>query len=191
MNETYLQRADTLLQQYRTQEADAKLLDALGQVRDILVEEDDIVPALVHLLPTVLRVSRSEFGFLAEVAFNSSGDPYLKSHAVTNIYKPGFGLYDISSGLQFYNLDTLNGAILTSRQPVIANDPQTDPRRGGIPFGHAKLQAFMGLPFVLEDQLVGAVALANRPDGYTKTEVDFFAPLCRVSALLIAADRSA
>ena len=189
MNKTYLQRADVLLQQYRPQEADAKLLDALGQARDILVAEDDIVPALVHLLPTVLRASRSEFGFLAEVAFNSSGDPYLKSHAVTNIYKPGFGLYDISSGLQFYNLDTLNGAIMTECRPVVSNDPDNDPRSSGLPFGHARLEAFLGLPFLVDRDLVGAVALANRLDGYSQNEIDLLEPLCEIGALLIAAYR--
>jgi GAF domain-containing protein len=163
---------------------------ALNSALETYCRSRNLESILVELLPEVLHLSDSSFGFLAEVRYR--GDtPYLHSHAVTDIYKPGFGPHDIVSNLQFHNLDTLNGAILTSRQPVIANNPQTDPRRGGIPFGHAKLQAFMGLPFLLKDQLIGAVALANWPDGYTETEVDFFGPLCRVSALLIAADRSA
>ncbi len=189
MNQTYLQRADALLQHYRQQGADAKLLDTLGEARDILVAEDNIEPALVHLLPTTLRTTRSEFGFLAEVAFNSAGDPYLKSHAVTDIYKPGFGLYNIVSGLQFYNLDTLNGAIMTERRPVLSNDPDSDPRSGGLPFGHAHLTAFLGLPFLLDGDIVGATALANRLDGYSQRDIDLLQPLCEIGALLIAAYR--
>jgi len=189
VNQTYLQHADALLQHYRQQGADAKLLDTLGEARDILVAEDNIEPALVHLLPTTLRTTRSEFGFLAEVAFNSAGDPYLKSHAVTDIYKPGFGLYDIVSGLQFYNLDTLNGAIMTERRPVLSNDPDSDPRSGGLPFGHTHLTAFLGLPFLLDGDIVGATALANRLDGYSQRDIDLLQPLCEIGALLIAAYR--
>ena len=147
-----------------------------------------IETTFVALLPKILHLAHSRFGFLAEIRYRAN-TPYLHSHAVTNIYKPDFGPYDIVSNLQFHNLDTLNGAILTSRQPVISNDPQGDPRRGGIPFGHTELHTFIGLPFLLEDQLFGCIALANRPDGYDINVADFLAPLCCIASLLIAADR--
>ena len=189
-DDPFLHRAVDHLEEFRREGMQTALLAALAQALATCDNANKIEPAFVQLLPEVLRISGSRFGFLAEVCYNPAGAPYLKSHAVIDVYKPNFGPNDIVSGLQFHNLETLNGAILTSRQPVVANDPSTDPRSGGLPFGHAQLDAFLGLPFLLDGDLVGAAALANRPGGYSTTQVQLLAPLCEVGALLIASCRS-
>lgn len=171
------------------EEASAALLSALAQALMVYSTTTSVTKAFVHLLPEVLRASQSPFGFLAEVRYSAMNKPYLYSHAVTDIYKPGFGLYDIVTDLQFHNLDTLNGAIMTGRRPVLTNDPPNDPRSGGLPFGHAGLEAFLGLPFLVDDDLVGATSLGDRAGGYSEREVELLAPLCEIGGLLIAADR--
>ena len=56
-----------------------------------------------------------------------------------------------------------DGAALTTRQVVIANDPAHDPRSGGLPQGHPAMHAFLGLPITVEgekhriERLVGVV----------------------------------
>ena len=171
-------------------EASAALLSALAQSLTVYASNESVTKAFVHLLPEVLRVSQSPFGFLAEVRYSAPNRPYLYSHAVTDIYKPGFGLYDIVTDLQFHNLDTLNGAIMTGRRPVLTNDPPNDPRSGGLPFGHAGLDAFLGLPFLVDDDLVGATSLGDRPGGYSEREVELLSPLCEIGGLLIAIHRN-
>ena len=171
-------------------EASAALLSALAQALTVYTTTESVTKAFVHLLPEVLRVSQSPFGFLAEVRYSAPNRPYLYSHAVTDIYKPGFGLYDIVTDLQFHNLDTLNGAIMTGRRPVLTNDPPNDPRSGGLPFGHAGLEAFLGLPFLVDNDLVGATSLGDRPGGYSQREVELLAPLCEIGGLLIATHRN-
>lgn len=171
-------------------EASAVLLFALAQALMVYTTTESVTKAFVHLLPEVLRVSQSPFGFLAEVRYSAPNRPYLYSHAVTDIYKPDFGLHDIVTDLQFHNLDTLNGAIMTGRRPVLTNDPPNDPRSGGLPFGHAGLEAFLGLPFLVDGDLVGATSLGDRPGGYSKREVELLVPLCEIGGLLIATDRN-
>ena len=171
-------------------EALAALLSALAQSLAVYSTTESVTKAFVHLLPEILRVSQSPFGFLAEVRYSAMNKPYLYSHAVTDIYKPGFGLYDIVTDLQFHNLDTLNGAIMIGRRPVLTNDPPNDPRSGGLPFGHAGLEAFLGLPFLVDDDLVGATSLGDRPGGYSEREVELLAPLCEIGGLLIATHRN-
>ena len=171
-------------------EALAALLSALAQSLTVYSTTESVTKAFVHLLPEILRVSQSPFGFLAEVRYSAMNKPYLYSHAVTDIYKPGFGLYDIVTDLQFHNLDTLNGAIMTGRRPVLTNDPPNDPRSGGLPFGHAGLKAFLGLPFLVDDDLVGAASLGDRPGGYSEREVELLAPLCEIGGLIIATHRN-
>ena len=194
MDNPYFQKAISCLESFWVERgeqdtATATLLSALGRALMTFSTTKAIEPAFVELLPTVLLVSDSPFGFLAEVRYNSVGDPYLFSHAVTNIYKQGFGRDDIVSGLQFHNLETLNGAIMTGRRPVVTNDPKNDPRSGGLPFGHAGLEAFLGLPFLVADALVGAASLGDRPGGYAEPEVQLLTPLCEIGGLMIAASR--
>ena len=171
-------------------EASAALLSALAQSLTVYSSTESVTKAFVDLLPEVLRVSQSLFGFLAEVRYSAINKPYLYSHAVTDIYKPGFGLYDIVTDLQFHNLDTLNGAIMTGRRPVLTNDPPNDPRSGGLPFGHAGLEAFLGLPFLVDGDLVGATSLGDRPGGYSEWEIELLTPLCEIGGLLIATHRN-
>lgn len=168
-------------------ESAVALLSALAQAITVYSTTESVTKAFVQLLPEVLRVSQSP---LAEVRYSARNKPYLYSHAVTDIYKPGFGLYDIVTDLQFHNLDTLNGAIMTGRRPVLTNDPPNDPRSGGLPFGHAGLEAFLGLPFLVDEDLVGATSLGDRPGGYSDREVELLAPLCDIGALLIATHRN-
>lgn len=170
-------------------EASSVLLSALAQTLTVYSTTQSVTKAFVQLLPDILRISQSPFGFLAEVRYSGLNRPYLYSHAVTDIYKPGFGLHDIVTDLQFHNLDTLNGAIMTGRRPVLTNDPPNDPRSGGLPFGHAGLEAFLGLPFLVDDDLVGAASLGDRPGGYSEREVDLLAPLCEIGGLMIATHR--
>lgn len=171
-------------------ETSAALLSALAQSLTVYSTTKSVTKAFVHLLPEILRVSQSPFGFLAEVRYSTINKPYLYSHAVTDIYKPGFGLYDIVTDLQFHNLDTLNGVIMTGRRPVLTNDPSSDPRSGGLPFGHAGLDAFLGLPFLVDGDLVGATSLGDRPGGYSEREVELLAPLCEIGGLMIATHRN-
>jgi len=185
-------RLESLWEQRVTSQNDESseaLLSALAQALTVYSTTESVTKAFVHLLPEVLRVSQSPFGFLAEVRYSAPNKPYLYSHAVTDIYKPGFGLYDIVTDLQFHNLDTLNGAIMTERRPVLTNDPPNDPRSGGLPFGHAGLEAFLGLPFIVDGDLVGATSLGDRPGGYSERDVELLTPLCEIGGLLIATHR--
>ena len=152
----------------------------------------DRTPTFVHLLPHILETTNSNFGFLAEVVYPNSNPttPYLHSHAVVDIYKPNYTINDIVTNLNFHNLDTLNGAIMTSKAPVLATDPATDPRSGGVPVGHMKIAAFLGIPFIIDDQLLGACAMANKPGGYREAEIELCRPLAEIGGLLIAADRN-
>ena len=169
---------------------------ALARALWCYTQTKSIERAFVQLLPDALSISGSRFGFLAEVEYGASGAPYFLSHAVVDVYKPDFGPEDIVSGLQFHNLDTLNGAVMTSGSPVLTNEPDRDPRRGGLPPGHAPLKSYLGLPFLVPDgardsehALVGGAALANRPGGYSEADIALLQPLCDVAALMIAAHR--
>ena len=112
--------------------------------------------------------------------YEEDGTPYLKTHAITNIAwnDETQRLYDenVEQGLEFRNMDTLFGKVITGGSRIIANTPAKDPRRGGVPKGHPPLNAFLGLPFYHRDKLIGMVGIANRAAGYDEKLADSLSP---------------
>ncbi len=96
-------------------------------------------------------------------------------------------LYDkyASMGMEFTNLRSLFGVVMTTGKAVISNDPSTDPRRCGIPDGHPPLNSFMGLPLYNGETLVGMIGMANRPGGYNQDFIEYLQPLLTTCAHII------
>ncbi len=170
------------------------LLAAIGRVQSRYLVEHSEHAVFDRLLDDLVTITDSEYGIIGEVLRAKEGRPYLKTYAVTahawnaEIRKE-FG-ESIPREMEFYNLETLFGRVIKDRAPVIANEPATDPRGGGMPKGHPKLSAFLGLPFLLGDEIVGMAGIANRPGGYDQDLVDFLEPLLGACAQLIQALRN-
>jgi PAS domain S-box-containing protein len=180
-----LVRVDRAVPGERTPDS-TRLLDAMTRSQVQFIERDD--PALVFggLLADFLDLTDSVFGFIGEVLTDDRGDPYIRAHAQTNIAWDDAtrDLYDrtLAEGMEFHDLATLFGACLTTRAPVIANDPASDPRSGGLPDGHPPLTSFLGLPLVYGEALIGVVGIANRAGGYDEATVDYLTPLLATAA---------
>jgi PAS domain S-box-containing protein len=153
-----------------------------------------------RLLARILEFTASEYGFIGEVLQDERGSPYLKTHALTNIAwnEETRNLYESSraSGFTFRNLQTLFGAAMTSGEPVIANDPASDPRRGGLPKGHPAMHCFLGIPLFYGSEMVGLLGVANRREGYDTDLIGSMAPLTSscsslIQALRLEAERAA
>lgn len=147
-----------------------------------------------NLLSRVLTLTQSEYGFIGEIHHDPDGKPYLKSHAITNIAwneeTRKFYEANVASGLEFRNLETLFGHAIVTRQPVIANAPSSDERAGGLPQGHPPLNAFLGIPFLHGDEMVGLIGIANCPSGYDQATIQYLQPLVLTCSNLIYAYRS-
>lgn len=156
-----------------------------------VVEPDSLFDGLLRAL---LDLTDSEYGFIGETLRTANGDPYLKTHAITNIAwnqeTRRFYEDNAPNGLEFHNLKTLFGTVLTDEVPVIANSPATDRRRGGLPDGHPPLLAFLGLPLRSGGQMIGMAGVANRPDGYDEQLVQNLEPFLQTCSNAIFALRA-
>ncbi len=170
-----------------------QLLKAITRAQSEFITELDVRALFDGLLENLLAITESEYGFIGEVFFDPEGSPYLKTHAITNIAwndeTRRFYEENAPSGLEFRNLDTLFGAVLTTHEPVIANHPDSDPRAGGRPPGHPPLKAFLGLPFFQGQTFIGMVGVANRPGGYDRGLADFLKPFLTTCSNIIQAYR--
>jgi PAS domain S-box-containing protein len=156
------------------------LLATVAEAQALFIRERNEKDIFVGLLPSILRLTNSEYGFIGQV-LHRNGAPYLKTTAISDIAwdETSRKFYDdnIADGLEFTNLQSLFGYTLRTGETIISNDPASDPRSGGRPGGHPPLRSFMGIPIRAAGRLVGMVGLANREGGYTDEIGAFLQPL--------------
>ena len=169
----------------------------------------DAKPSVIFdgLLGHLLELTESEYGFIGEIIIAEDGSPimeesymkfrgrpYLKTHAITNIAwneeTRAFYAENAPKGMEFHNLQTLFGAVIVTGEPVIANSPSDDPRRGGLPDGHPPLNAFLGVPFYKNNKMTGMAGIANRSGGYDEDIIDYLRPLLDTCSRIIEASKS-
>jgi PAS domain S-box-containing protein len=170
------------------------LLSELRDIQAFFLGEPLGFKVFDRLLELLLRHTESEYGFIGEVLKDESGQEYLKTHAITDIAwdHATRKFYDehAATGMEFYNLETLFGAVITGRTHVISNTPGQDPRSGGLPDGHPPLNSFLGIPVMVGDNLVGMVGIANRAAGYNESVIQEIEPLTRTYQTFIVSRRS-
>ena len=170
------------------------LLEHIYKVQDEFISGQDRRKVFEQLLNGVLDITESEFGLISEVIYPVDEPPYLRTRHITNIAwnSEMRQLYEEESptGLEFKQLDNLLGAVITSGETVISNDPVNDPRSGGLPPGHPTLESFMGIPLKLGDRLTGLVGIANRAEGYNTGVIKLLQPLLSTCTNLLEAEKA-
>ncbi len=158
-----------------------RLLEAVGHTLSLFIENEDKRGAFEGLLASFLSVTRSAYGLVGEVLHDEQGQPFLRVRAMTDISWDEASrrqfLHQLDRGMEFRRPDTLMGHVLSSGETVISNDAPNDPRSGGVPLGHLRIQSFLGIPVTAGGRLVAMVGLANQPGGYSQADVDFLQPL--------------
>jgi PAS domain S-box-containing protein len=167
------------------------LLRAVGRLQSHYISRGkiDAAETFEDLLQLLLNFTGSEYGFVAEVLYDHEGQPYLKTHAITNISwndeMAAFYEKHKAKGLEFRNLKTLFGAALVTGETVISDSPATDPRRGGLPPGHPPMNSFLGVPIKKSGEIIAMVGVSNRPGGYDLALVEEIEPLLSTYASII------
>lgn len=174
------------------------LLDCIASVQRQFFQSEQPKVVFGLLLEALLELTDSEYGFIGEIKYENGdrNDPgstmYLQTHAITNIAwnQATRQFYEDNkvAGLKFYNLNTLFGTVMTTGEPLIANDPSTHPKRAGVPEGHPPLRHFLGIPFFKEGgEMNGMVGISNKPGGYSREDIDFLEPITVTCSNLIQA----
>ena len=159
----------------------------------------DAAPAALfnELLDDLLDLTDSEYGYIAEVLYDAEGAPYLRTWAITNIAwnDETHAMYQEhavhGTGMEFRNLNTLFGwGLHDGGRVVTSNTPAIDPRASGRPDRHAPLDSYLAIPITRGGELVGQMAVANRPGGYDDALVAVLAPFTNAVGHLIDAYRA-
>jgi PAS domain S-box-containing protein len=171
-----------------------RLLEAMTSIQARLFGRLQGGSLFEELLASLLKLTRSEYGFIGEIEYDDNGSRFLRTHAITDIAwneeTRRFYNENIANGLEFRNLDTLFGAVMKTEAPVLSNSPSTDPRRGGLPAGHPDLDSFFGFPLHSGGSMVGMLGVANRPGGYDEALLRALDPLLQTCANAIFSFRA-
>lgn len=173
-----------------------RLMNLLRESLHQFNKTNNLAATLNTVLDGLLVLTESAFGFIAEANFGTNGAESLNVKAITDISwdddsRHRYQQMLAASGAGFKKLDnTLYGAVVNTARPIISNNPQNDPRSGGVPQGHPRITAFLGMPIISKSGLLGVVALANKETGYDDTLLSFLSPVTETCANLIEAARA-
>ncbi|MGD8206447.1 MAG: response regulator [Thiohalocapsa sp.] len=169
------------------------MLRTIAEAQQKVLVDDVPRSGFECLLRGLLELTGSEYGFVGEMLHAPDGAPYLKTHAISDIAwnDSTRKLYDeyAESGLEFHNLETLFGRVMVTGEPLMTSDPAAHSAAGGLPPGHPPLNAFLGLPLRINDEMVGMVGLSNREGGYDEKLVNALEPILTASGYLIVTVR--
>ena len=177
----------------RTVRRQAQMLAVLTTLQRGFLAGESSGDAFGLMLEQLIALTGSEYGFIGEVLHDAAGEPFLRMHGLSDVSwsDESRKVFERmrSGGFEFHNLDSLFGAVVRTRAPVISNQPRRDPRRGGVPSGHPPLRAFLGLPLMHGGQLIGMIGLANAPGGYDEAALPELEPMTATCASMVIALR--
>lgn len=170
-----------------------KILLSVNQLHQIFLSDKSSDEVFEEALNHLLKITESEYGFIGEILGKTDGTPYLKTKAITNIAwndsTQKFYEDNAPQGLEFNNLKSLFGKVITSGKPLIANSPGTHPDKAGLPEGHPALNAFLGLPIYVGSKMIGMIGVSNRPNGYDEQLIENISPITNTLGHLIDAQQ--
>ncbi|MTV50545.1 response regulator [Heliobacillus mobilis] len=168
------------------------LLNMLHNAASRFVES--VLPKQIfeYMLSELLQLTGSQMGYIAELIWDEQGHRLLQNHAVINVTDDREkALYDTNGArvLEVRNLDSLFGRVIESRHPLLIN-PTDEPIPVPMPDGHSAIETLVSVPVYYGDEVVGCYGLANCPDGYDETVVEFLQPFTSTCGIMINALRS-
>ncbi|MGV3678253.1 MAG: EAL domain-containing protein [Acidovorax sp.] len=173
-----------------------RLLQAISRAQAVFIASSTPRAAFDALLHELMELTGSRFGLLGQVQRHQDGRPLLRLHSMADVdwdeaarerYMGG-----AQEGIVLDDLDSPPGQAMATEQPVIQNNnPAAAAEQGaGLPPGHPPIVSYMGLPILASGELVAVVGLANRPGGYSATDVQFLQPLLSTIGQLELARRA-
>ena len=160
----------------------AKELTAItAVVHDMLRGEVDDAQTEKRVLNACLAATDSAYGMIGVINEHGKYDTTTySSQTLQDCAFPEALAWEMSTGM---TIRGIWGWPMLHGKPLICNDLQAHPDRVGLPQGHAPLRCFLGVPLKRDGKVVGMVAVANKPGGYTQVDRDTLIRLASVMSV--------
>lgn len=179
-------------ERWRAREAlqwELKVNRAIAELSRLLLHFSSMDEISHVILAEAKELTGSPHGF---VGFIDPRTGAMVSPTLTPEIWAGFARQPLSDKkFAFRHFRGLWGWVLTHRQPILCNDPETDHRSTGIPEGHMAIRRFIGAPAMADEKLLGIIALANSERDYHAKDLELLERLASMYALAVQNMRSA
>ncbi len=174
----------------RELEEKSATLAAVTHALNVFLESGDWSRASQHLLSFALQQTQSEYGFLGVVLEG----PVLRVLAhdgfqwderlARELYESKMKQYANEGYFELVHEENLLGEVINKGKTIVCNELSGDPRSKGVPAGHPPVQAFLGVPIFKGGDIVGLIAVANRPGGYAGDELHSLETMSQATGVL-------
>lgn len=153
---------------------------AAAELSRVLVSPTSVDEIADLVLEHGKRLTGSQFGFVGYI------DPQTGNLISPTLTRDIWDICQVADkNVIFEKFTGLWGWVLQNKQSLLTNQPEGDPRSSGVPDGHIPIKRFLAVPAVLNDTLVGMVALANSQREYTERDLEMVERLAFIYALSI------
>ncbi|MBF0108117.1 MAG: PAS domain S-box protein [Magnetococcales bacterium] len=169
-------------------------VDCVNRMQSRFIEGTDSRQIFEAMLLDLLRLTGSSIGFMNEVRHDERGEVFLHLLATANIARDEttrqrYHVLHQAGALSFEHIQGPYAKPYWTGKPVIVNTPINDPQDCGLPEGQPSLNAFLGLPVMRGEKVVGIIGLADRPNGYDAGVITALEPLRATCARIIEGHR--
>ena len=163
------------------------LLRALSKAQSQFIADACPHELFGTLLTSLLSLTESEYGFIAEVVHEPNGNTRLNTYAIAARNHETRVLYEVSGtdGPVAANINTLLGEAIKTGQPLIVNQGPVHIHDDGLRKDNRQIDAFLALPIHQNGKLVGIIGMANRPHGYDMKTASYLMPFLTTCGHLI------
>jgi len=171
------------------QEKSATLAAVTGSLNTFL-ESGDWGAASQQLLSFALQQTQSEYGFLGVVlegpvlrVLAHDGVHWDKEDS-RELYESKMKEYVNAGYFEIIHEQNLLGEVIRKGRTIVCNEPSSEPSSKGVPVGHPVLHALLGVPIFKGEEIVGLIAVANRPGGYSEDELRSLKTMSQATGVL-------
>ncbi len=174
-------------------EAQQELLSAISEVQESFIEESSTQNIFTDLLNRFCALTRSAGGVIGELLPRQGGPPALHLLASTSPLQPdtqGRAEQGIAGVIQDPHLKRRIDHVLTRGEPLLVNEAPQPLRPTNPTASDQACRTFLGLPLLEGNRVIGFIGVANRPDGYPPSLIEYLDPLVQTSANILQSYRN-
>jgi PAS domain S-box-containing protein len=170
-------------------------LAAVTEALNSFLANGDWGAASKILLMHALKQTESPCGFLGVVLDGPTLRVLAHEGAIWDaqdnrqLYEAKIGQQTAQGYFELEHHGNLFGEIVLTRQIVVSEDLASDSRSRGIPAGHPRIHSLLGVPILKGTTVVGVLAVANRPRGYTGNECRSLQTMSQATGVLFESYR--
>ncbi|MFO7886583.1 MAG: GAF domain-containing protein [Desulfobacteraceae bacterium] len=153
---------------------------ALSRLARLLLTTTSLEKISNHVLEAAKKLTNSSYGFVG--TFDDQQNRFI-SHTMTKDIWDDCQIPDKS--IVFEKFSGLWGWVLNHQTPVMVNNMKNDSRSTGTPPGHIEIQAFLGVPAMINDRVAGQIALANPAGQYRDIDMTIVKRMATLFAMAI------